>query len=85
MIISQNLESFLIKEILREGNFLWALASEWAADFLIVTAQNGQKMGFCRGALASGPSKKLKNFYRDGQLVKKCRPFILATCELAGS
>ena len=45
MIISQNLESFLIKEILREGNFLWALASEWAADFLIVTAQNGQKIG----------------------------------------
>lgn len=41
MIISQNLESFLIKEILREGNFLWALAS----DFLIVTAQNGQKNG----------------------------------------
>lgn len=85
MINYPNLESFLIKNILRPGSFLRVLAAVWATHFSIAPGQNGQKMGCWRGELTSGPSKKLKNFYRDGELAESCRPVILATCELAGS
>ena len=49
MIIYPNLESFLIKNILRPGSFLWVLAAVWAAHFSIAPAQNAPKNGMLAG------------------------------------
>jgi hypothetical protein len=49
MIIYPNLESFLIKNILRPGSFLWVLAAVWAAHFSIAPAQNAPKNGILAG------------------------------------